>query len=245
MRKIIPFLPVTIILFGVSLSASLCFAQITTEGKEIGVDYHKQGVQAQKNGDLDTAIMFFQKAVELNPGLAVAYNDLGVLYEAKGWNDKAKKAYGRAIELDPNLTSPYFNLGSIYEKEGDLEKSVHYFKKRVLIGEWNEEWTVRARKELASLGVDDPEIRANFLDQHLTGLDLGDEINASPKGNDLDPKKRKRDARMHHSRGKQLYYMGMLPQAMTELGQAVILDPKNKEIQKTFEEVHRKALMSN
>jgi hypothetical protein len=48
---------------------------------------------------------------------------------------------------------------------------------------------------------------------------------------------------MHLLRGKQLYYMGMYLEALQELGMADILDPKNKEIQKMFDEVHRKTLM--
>ncbi|MEK7849903.1 MAG: hypothetical protein AAB213_03715, partial [Candidatus Omnitrophota bacterium] len=135
-------------------------------------------------------------------------------------------------------------LGSIYEKEGDLEKAAYYFKKRVLIGDWNDEWTAKARQELKGLGVSDPEIREDFLDQHLASLEASGAISGSPKGNDLDPRKRKRDAQLHLFRGKQLYYMGQYPEALTELGVASVLDSKNKEIKKMLEEIQRKALMN-
>ncbi len=244
MKKTTPFIPAFIfaLLFIVSLPP--CFAQLSAETKKMAAEYRDQGLKAQKGGDLDTALMYFQKSVELDPTLAIAYNDLGVVYEARGWNDKAKQAYGKAIDLDPTLASPYYNMGSIYEKEGDLEQAAYYFKKRVMIGDWNDEWTSKARQELRGLGVTDPEIRQDFLDQHLAGLEASSDIHALPKGNDLDPRKRKRDAQLHLFRGKQLYYMGMYPEALTELGVAGILDPKNKEIEKTFEEVHRKALMN-
>ncbi len=211
----------------------------------MAVEYRAQGLQAQRNGDPDTALVYFQKAMELDPTLAVAYNDAGVIYEAKGWNDRAKEAYGKAIDLDPSLASPYYNLGSVYEKEGDFEKAIFYFKKRVLIGDWNDEWTMKARRELQSLGVSDPELKADFLDQHLASLESAGDVTGIPRGNDLDPKRRKRDARLHLFRGKQLYYMAMYPEALTELGVAIILDPKNKEIKKTLEEVQQKALINN
>lgn len=221
---------------------SASFAQLSVENKKMAAQYRDEGLKAQASGDLGTALVCYQKALELDPSLAVAYNDVGVIYEAKGWNDKAKQAYGRAIELDPTLAGPYYNLGSIYEKEGDLERAVFYFKKRVLIGDWNDEWTTKAREELRAMGVADPEIRADFLDQHLARIEASDDINAVPKGNDLDPRKRKRDARLHLLRGKQLYYAGMYAEALGEIGLAEVLDPKNKEIQKFLEEVQRKSL---
>jgi len=245
MRKATPFLPVAVTILLFLACALPCPAQLSVETKKMAAEYRDKGLQAQRSGDLDTALIYYQKAVELDPSLAVAYNDIGVIYESRGWNEKAKLAYGKAIDLDPSLSSPYYNLGSIYEKEGNLEKAVYYFKKRVLIGDWNDEWTMKARRELQSLGVSDPEIRSDFLDQHLANLEAADDRGLMPKGNDLDPRKRKRDARLHLYRGKQLYYMGMYPEALTELGIAEILDPKNKEIQKMLEEVNRKALISN
>ena len=241
MKKITPFFPaLAIILFLVSPS----FAQGSAETKKMAMEYRDRGLKAQKGGDAETALVYFQKAMELDPSLAVAYNDAGVIYESKGWNDRAKQAYGKAIDLDPTLASPYYNLGSIYEKEGDLEKAAYYFKKRVMIGDWNDEWTQKAREELKALGVNDPEIKEDFLDQHLASLEASGAISGEPKGNDLDPKKRKRDAQLRLFRGKQLYYMGQYPEALMELSVAVVLDPKNKEIKKTLEEIQRKSLMN-
>ena len=241
MKKITPFFPaLAIIVFLVSPS----FAQGSAETKKMAMDYRDRGLKAQKGGDAETALVYFQKAMELDPSLAVAYNDAGVIYESKGWNDRAKQAYGKAIDLDPTLASPYYNLGSIYEKEGDLEKAAYYFKKRVMIGDWNDEWTQKAKEELKALGVNDPEIKEDFLDQHLASLEASGAISGEPKGNDLDPKKRKRDAQLRLFRGKQLYYMGQYPEALMELSVAVVLDPKNKEIKKTLEEIQRKSLMN-
>ncbi len=248
MKKVTSVLPTFLgaLILLLNLAAGLAFAQSTEEtSRKMALEYRDKGLQAQRSGDLDTAMVFLQKAVELDPSLGVAYNDLGVLYEAKGWSDRAKLAYGKAIDLDPNMSSPYYNLGSIYAKEGEFEKAVMYFKQRVLIGDWNDEWTMKARRELQSLGVDDPEIRQDFMEEHLARVEEMGDIKGSPKGNDLDPKTRKRQARLHLFRGKQLAYMGQYLEALRELSYAEVLDPRNKEIEKVLENVHRKALMAN
>ncbi|MEK7849988.1 MAG: tetratricopeptide repeat protein, partial [Candidatus Omnitrophota bacterium] len=115
MKKITPFFPALAI---VLVLVSPSFAQGSAETKKMAMEYRDRGLKAQKGGDPETALIYFQKAMELDPSLAVAYNDAGVIYESKGWNDRAKQAYGKAIDLDPTLASPYYNLGSIYEKEG-------------------------------------------------------------------------------------------------------------------------------
>jgi len=250
MKKVTPVLPTTFgaLILLLILPTCLAFSESGYSQEEHGklaLEYRDKGVQAQSVGDLDSAMVYFQKAVELDPSLAVAYNDLGVLYEAKGWPDRAKVAYGKAIDLDPEMPSPYYNLGSIYAKEGDYEKAVMYFKQRVLIGDWNDEWTMKARRELKGLGVDDPEIRQEFMEEHLARVEELGSIKGEPKGNDLDPKTRKRQAQLHLLRGKQLAYMGQYTEALQELSLAEVLDPRNKEIEKVLEDVHRKALMTN
>ncbi len=246
MKKITPLPLIISFIFLSTFSYSpLAFAQDVTQNKKLAQEYRDEGVKAQRHGDPDTALMYFQKAVEIDPAMAVAYNDIGVIYEAKGMNDQAKLAYGKAIDLDPNLPGPYYNLGSIYSKEGDFDKAISYFKKRVMVGEWNDQWTAKARQELRSMGVSDPELKEDFLEEQMARAESSVPITGSPKGNDLDPKKRKREARFHLMRGKQLYYMGMYPEALKELGMAEVYDPKNKEIQKVLEEVHRKAFIQS
>ena len=247
MKKVTPYFLAPLICICVYSSVAFAAREVSVseDTKKMASQYRDQGLRAQQTGDFDTALMYFQKSVELDPSLAVSYNDLGVLYEAKGWTDKAKIAYGRAIDLDPMLPSPYYNMASIYAKEGEYDKAVMYFKKRVMVGEWNDTWTDKARQELKSMGVSDPEIRKDFLDKHLAGLESMNDVKGEPSGNDLDPRSRKRDAKWYLFRGKQLASMGQYNDALKALGMAEVLDPRNKEIEKNLEEVHRKTLMAD
>jgi tetratricopeptide (TPR) repeat protein len=248
MRKNIPpFLIVLYFLFVFSFAQPVFCEEwsVSSETKKMAADYRDKGLRYQKNGDADQALIYFQKAVELDPNLAIAYNDVGVIYESKGMYDRAKQAYGRAIEVDPDLPSAYYNLGSIYEKEGDFDKAIYYYKQRVIIGDWNDEWTMKARQSLKGLGVDDPSLRQNFLDEHLAGLEASGDVSGEPKGNDLNPKRRKREAKLRLMRGKQLASMGMFNEASIEFAAASVLDPKNKEVTKALEETQQKTLFNN
>lgn len=245
MRKIIFFLPVCFLAASFSMIVSPASEAVSEESAKMASEYRDKGLEMQRMGDTDTALTYYQKAVELDPTLAIAYNDMGTLYEAKGLNDRAKEAYGKAIDLDPNLPEPYYNLGSLYEKEGDMEKAIVYLKQRVVVGEWNDTWTVRARQELQSLGVSDPEVRADFMNDQMTEIESEAFKAGRPKGNDLDPKRRKREARMHYLKGKRLYLTGDYIGAIEELGFAETLDVENKQIKKLMNEVIHKAISTN
>jgi tetratricopeptide (TPR) repeat protein len=242
MKKITPYLLQIVLSIFLLSCAQFSWAELSVEIKRTAVEYRDKGLEAQKNGDMDTALVYYQKAMELDPTMAAAYNDAGVVYEIKGWNDRAKQAYAKAIELDPTIVGPYYNMGVIYEKEGDLEKAAYFFKQRVLMGDWNDEWTDKARQELKALGVSDPEIQKDFLDQQMGRLEGENDINAEPRGNDLDPRTRKRNARLHLMRAKQLRSMGRIDEAVMEAGIAITLDGKNKEIKKTLENIQREII---
>jgi len=50
-------------------------------------------------GDIDAALLDYEKAVELDPDDAVAHNNLGLLLEQKGYKEQAKKRFERADKL--------------------------------------------------------------------------------------------------------------------------------------------------
>src|SRR6266545_3627431 len=85
--------------------------------------YNNRGLAREAKGDLDGAIADFNRAIELDPKLAISYhnrglaqkakgdqdgaipnyNNRGITKEGKGDHDGAIADYSRAIELDPKL----------------------------------------------------------------------------------------------------------------------------------------------
>ncbi len=114
--------------------------------KQTAKIYRQQGLEYQDMGNLEVALTFYEKAIELDPRYAEAYNDLGIIYEAKSDPVRAEACYLQAIKLDPQFLSPYSNLAILCESRRDLKNALVYWKKRARLGDSADEWTQKARQ---------------------------------------------------------------------------------------------------
>lgn len=120
---------------------------------EEAASYREKGYKAQELGDIDIAISWYQKAINLDANYAAPHNDLGILFEAKGWLDRAEKEYQKAIAIDPNYEKSHTNLALLYERKGELEKAAFHWMRRYRLGKPNDPWTYEARRRLEKLGL--------------------------------------------------------------------------------------------
>ncbi len=82
-----------------------------------------QGTFFVKKGQYDRSIACFNKAIAINPKLAMAYNSRGFAYYKKGQNDEAISDYTKAIEINPKLADAYNNRGLAYFYRREYEKA--------------------------------------------------------------------------------------------------------------------------
>jgi len=92
-------------------------------------NYLREGISAQKTGDLDLAISSYTKAISVDPDFAQAYNNLGTACAQKGDHFKAEKHYHRAVSIDPHYTTALKNLAIIYAERKDYERFYEYWKR--------------------------------------------------------------------------------------------------------------------
>ena len=90
--------------------------------------YYMIGNSAVKNGELDAAIDYFQKAIALNPNFSESYTNLGFALENSGFPDEALKNYQTALKLDPEDYVSQANIGRIFYIKNDLEKAKAAYK---------------------------------------------------------------------------------------------------------------------
>lgn len=200
-------------------------------------DYRAKGFQLQQMGNLESALSYYQKAIELDPSYAIVYNDLGVIYEANGQIDRAEDSYLQSIKTDPNYLSAYSNLALLYEHKRDLKKAAFYWQKRVKLGSPDDPWTERARKRLE-------DIRLVLGDM---GIGVGEQEVVDLTQNILDQKallrqSNKELAKYYFKKAKVSYKKGDEIGAFRQAVDAFQLDPNNDEIQEFIAKLQTRLL---
>jgi len=104
-----------------ALGSSLEALQAVTQGLKLALAGNSQG-----------GLKLFQRAVELDPNLAVAYGRLGATYLFLGNTELSEAAYTRAYQLRDRLT-----------EKGRLGAEINYYS--TVIGDWEKEYSSALR----------------------------------------------------------------------------------------------------
>jgi tetratricopeptide (TPR) repeat protein len=76
------------------------------------IDFYSKAQQ------FDEALMYLDKAIELDPTNKVYFFAKGTFYDQKGESDKAFAAYKKSLDIDPVYFDAVFNLGVLYFNKG-------------------------------------------------------------------------------------------------------------------------------
>jgi predicted O-linked N-acetylglucosamine transferase (SPINDLY family) len=87
------------------------------------------GLASAELGLQKDAVLSYQRALKLQPGIAQAHNNLGVALRSLGRNKEALTSFRRAIELEPDSASAHTNLGITYKDLGRLEKAAASYRR--------------------------------------------------------------------------------------------------------------------
>ena len=90
------------------------------------------------NGEYDSAVGDYNRAIELNPKDALAYLNRGRAYYNKTSYDLAIVDFTKAIEINPKSLPAYLNRGEAFEKKDDLQKALGDYQKAVELDANNE-----------------------------------------------------------------------------------------------------------
>jgi tetratricopeptide (TPR) repeat protein len=76
----------------------------------------------------DSAIFYYNRAIEVAPGSAMAYNNLGVIYENMGSQELASYYFNKTVEVNPYFTQGILNRNSHRKRHG---LDVHQFPSKL------------------------------------------------------------------------------------------------------------------
>jgi tetratricopeptide (TPR) repeat protein len=104
------------------------WADALSKNPKAWVGYYNFGTELVQEGQIDEAIVQYQKAVELNPNYVEAQNNLGGALAQKGRLDEAILHCQQALTLDPHLADAHNNLGIALAQKGELAASIAQFQ---------------------------------------------------------------------------------------------------------------------
>ena len=73
-------------------------------------------------GKYEEAIVYYNKAIELNPNNSAAYNDRGFTKYYLGQYEDSIKDFNKVIELTPNYTNAYYDRGNAKKNWVNMKK---------------------------------------------------------------------------------------------------------------------------
>jgi protein O-mannosyl-transferase len=82
-------------------------------------------------GRFDESIIYYERALTINPNIFFANYNLGDLYYQEGRKEDAVQLFLRAIQIKPSIPETYARLGEIYMELGHLELADQFLREAV------------------------------------------------------------------------------------------------------------------
>ncbi len=103
-------------------------ADLTTKTKgDVGESAYRNGLESLWLGNYDSAVGYFENAVNKNPKRADAWVKVGYCKVKQGKNQEAIKAYTEALQLKPNDADIHNKLGDAYYYAGRLREAIESY----------------------------------------------------------------------------------------------------------------------
>ena len=95
--------------------------------------YSNLGDICSQKGQIDLAIAYCKKALEISPNAFEALNNLGNALLKAGQTDEAIAAFEKAIKIAPTVATSHFNLANILLQKGQMDGAMEQFQKALEI----------------------------------------------------------------------------------------------------------------
>ncbi|MCD4687046.1 MAG: tetratricopeptide repeat protein, partial [Anaerolineae bacterium] len=84
-------------------------------------------------GNVTTALTFYDQAIAIGPDYPLAYNVRGIAYADRGEYARAIEDYDQAIALDPEYAAAYNNRGYTYFNQGKYARAIEDYDQAIVL----------------------------------------------------------------------------------------------------------------
>jgi len=194
------------------------------------IEYRNQGYTAQQSGDIETALVYYQKAVSLDPYYAIPHNDMGIICEIKGQLDKAENEYLKALTINPDFAEAHSNLALLYETKKMYEKAVIHWMRRIELGNKDDIWSQKSWEKLWQYAPD----KAKELEAKLLAQEVAMQMEKEKQERAVQAKKLYQQAMVYYQKKEYLKALPLFEQAKE-------LIPDDADISKMYKDALTKS----
>jgi tetratricopeptide (TPR) repeat protein len=135
-------------------------ARSESELKPQRVDYLKEALLLERQGDYEAALTSYRLALREKPDDHRVLQNMAIAYSRTNRQDEAARCYRRALEIKPDLAGAHYGLGFLLLKRGETEQAVRHLQAFLAAppkAAEAEQWIEHARAAMAGLqnGPDD------------------------------------------------------------------------------------------
>ena len=205
--------------FKKSLAISNIFQKdISFHQKRFWIFFLNLGLEKLEVNQLNSAIIYFNTAILIDPKETSAYKNLAFLYLRKGDHDSAIESYRKVIDIDPNDFRTLLTLGIEYYNLGGYKDAVNIFNKILEQEYGNSDAIVYLALSYDQLG------------NRVKALELY-EVAIEKNPNDVD---------LYYNRGRLFYTDEKYENALLDFEQVFKIEPFNSEIILTLGNIYKR-----
>jgi tetratricopeptide (TPR) repeat protein len=92
------------------------------------VDYLKEALLLERQGDYEAALTSYRLALREKPDDHRVLQNMAIAYSRTNRSDEAARCYRRALEIKPDLAGAHYGLGFLLLKRGETEQGVKHLE---------------------------------------------------------------------------------------------------------------------
>jgi len=115
-------------------SEEILWRDTVAKNPDCWLGHYNVGNACIQKGQIDDAIVQYQKSLEINPNYAEAHNNLGNALFRKGKLNASIAEYQKTLEINPNLAETRTNLGHALLQKGQLDAAIEQYQEAVKSG---------------------------------------------------------------------------------------------------------------